>query len=180
MIAIHEPPAIVEQAPDLELPLDDLPDLADPYPDDTPGDGAGPEAAVSGREARAPADILQAERTHLCDFLAALAELDRRGTWRRLGHPSLLAYLTRELGLSAASAYPRTVAVGLLRRFPEIEEPLRDGRLCLAQVVDVARTITPENRGEVLRRFSRSRSRADTLASRLLLGNDWSDAARGV
>lgn len=189
MIAIHEPPAIVEQAPESDVPFDDtLPDLADPYPDDARGDPADPDPDRPDREAGAspgaPAAFLHAERTHLCDFLVALADLDRRGTWRRLGHPSLLTYLTRELGLSAASAYQRTVAVRLLRHFPEVEEPLRDGRLCLAQVADLARAITPENRVDVLRRFSRDRPRlaapraGNDLATRLRLGNDWPDALR--
>jgi hypothetical protein len=44
-------------------------------------------------------------------------------------------------------------------------EPLRDGRLCLTTVVELARVITPENRAEVLPRFFyRSRREAKQIA----------------
>ncbi len=32
-------------------------------------------------------------------------------------------------------------------------EPLRDGRLCITSVIELARVITPENRADVLPRF---------------------------
>ncbi len=47
----------------------------------------------------------------------------------------------------------RREAAGLLQRFPEIAEPLRDGRLCLTSVAELAKVLTPENRDEVLPRF---------------------------
>jgi hypothetical protein len=40
-----------------------------------------------------------------------------------------------------------------VQRFPEIIEPLRDGRLCLSSVAQLAKVITPENHSEVLARF---------------------------
>ncbi|MFL5422584.1 MAG: hypothetical protein ACJ79Y_17605, partial [Myxococcales bacterium] len=42
---------------------------------------------------------------------------------------------------------------GALQRFPEIVEPLRDGRLCITTIVPLAKVLTPENRGEMLPRF---------------------------
>jgi hypothetical protein len=43
--------------------------------------------------------------------------------------------------------------VELVRKFPEIVEPLRDGRLCITSIVELARVLSPENRDEVLPRF---------------------------
>jgi hypothetical protein len=50
-------------------------------------------------------------------------------------------------------AYYRMTAAGLIRKYPELVEPLRDGRLHLTSVTQLARVITPENRAEVLPRF---------------------------
>jgi hypothetical protein len=61
--------------------------------------------------------------------------------------------LHRELGLSKSAAHFRKVAAELVGRFPEIVEPLRDGRLCITSVVELAKVISPENRAEVLPRF---------------------------
>ncbi|HEY6910658.1 MAG TPA: HNH endonuclease [Myxococcales bacterium] len=69
----------------------------------------------------------------------------------------------RELGLSKGAAHYRKTAAGLVRRFPEILEPLRDGRLCITSLVEVAKVLTAENRHEVLPRFFQ-RSRRDAMA----------------
>ncbi len=99
------------------------------------------------------ADLLRRERVALADFLVALAEFDARALWVELGYSSLFDFLHRELGLSKASTFYRMRAAELIRRFPDIVEPLRDGRLCLTTVVEVAKVLTPENRDEVLPRF---------------------------
>jgi hypothetical protein len=99
------------------------------------------------------AELLRRERHAMADFLAALADFDQRRPWIELGHGSLFAFLHVELGLSKSAAYYRKSAAELIQRFPEIIEPLRDGRLCLSSVTAVAKVITPENRAEVLPRF---------------------------
>ena len=43
--------------------------------------------------------------------------------------------------------------MALLRRVPAVEGPLRDGRLCLSSVAELAKVLTPENQAEVLPRF---------------------------
>ena len=48
---------------------------------------------------------------------------------------ALFDFLHREVGLSRGSAYYRQVASRLVGRFPEIAEPLRDGRLCISNVL---------------------------------------------
>ncbi len=61
-----------------------------------------------------------------------------------------------------------STAAELIPRFPEIVEPLRDGRLCITTVVELAKVITPENRHEVLPRFFElSRSEAKEVTAEL-------------
>src|SRR6266540_6840939 len=99
------------------------------------------------------AELLRLEHTAMADFLVALADFDRRKLWRALGHASLFSFLRRELGLSAGAAQFRKTAAGLIQRFPEVEAALREGRLCLSSIVEVAKVLTPENVTEVLPRF---------------------------
>jgi hypothetical protein len=99
------------------------------------------------------ADLLRRERAAMAEFLLALSDFDQRRCWLELGHPSLFSYLHREMGLSKGAAYYRKVAADLVRRFPEVVDPLRDGRLCLTSVVELAKVINDENRSEVLPRF---------------------------
>ena len=99
------------------------------------------------------AEFLRRERIGLSAFVEALAEFDQRRLWAARGHPSVLSYLRSDLGLSAAAAYHRRVAADLVGRFPEVEEPLRDGRLCLSNVVEVARAVSRENAGTAVSRF---------------------------
>ena len=91
--------------------------------------------------------------TLLADLLLSLAEFDRVAAYRELGFATLFDYLHRELHLSRGSAHYRKVATRLVVRFPEIVEPIRDGRLCLTTVIVVARVMTEENRYEVFPRF---------------------------
>ncbi|MFL5271495.1 MAG: HNH endonuclease, partial [Anaeromyxobacteraceae bacterium] len=99
------------------------------------------------------AELLSREHGALADFLVALADFDRERRWLELGHASLFYFLHRELGLSKAAAFYRKTAAELLQRYPEVVEPLRSGKLCLTSVVELAKVITPENRGEVVARF---------------------------
>jgi hypothetical protein len=114
-------------------------------------------------EARAHRDdlqrLLRLEHEAAADFLLALADFDRRRGWERLGHASLFAFLTRELGLSNSAAWYRLSAARLLPRFPAVERALRQGQLCLSVVGDLARVLTPENEAEVLPQFLGTSSR---------------------
>ena len=115
---------------------------------------------TSAREfANRLADLLSRERSAMAEFLLALADFDKRRLWEHLGHSGLFSFLHRELGMSKAAAFYRKTAAELVQRFPEIVEPLRDGRLCLTAIAEVARVITPENRAEVLPRFFQCSSR---------------------
>src|SRR6266568_1478777 len=115
------------------------------------------------------ADLLHRERAALGEFLVALADFDRKRLWVELGHASLFYFLHRELGLSSGAAFYRKTAAELIQRFPEIVEPLRDGRLCMTSVVELAKVLTPENRDDVLPRFfhlSKSGAKAVSAALR--------------
>ncbi len=114
------------------------------------------------------AELLRRERGAMTDFLLALAAFDREERWRELGYTSLFYYLHRELGLSLGAAQHRKTAVELLHAYPEIVEPLRDGRLCLSVVCEVQKVLTAENRHGVLPRFfGLSRRDAEALVAEL-------------
>jgi hypothetical protein len=114
------------------------------------------------------ASLLRDERSSMAEFLLALADFDRRRLWVAIGHSSLFYFLHRELGLSAGAAYHRKVAAELLQRFPDLAEPLRDGRLCITSVCELAKVLTPENRAEVLPRFFHaSKQQAKAVAAEI-------------
>jgi hypothetical protein len=97
--------------------------------------------------------LLHREQGAMADFLVALAEFDDRRLWLKLGYSSLFVFLHRELGLSKGASHFRRVAAELIQRFPEVVEPLRNGRLCITSIVELAKVITPANRVEVMPRF---------------------------
>jgi hypothetical protein len=54
-------------------------------------------------------------------------------------------------------------------RFPEVEGPIRDGRLCITTVSELAKVMTEENRAGVLPRFfGCSREEAKQLVAEIL------------
>src|SRR5512144_2056506 len=99
------------------------------------------------------ADLLRREHHALAEFLVALAAFDRDQRWVELGHGSLFSFLVRELGLSKGAAFYRNRAAELVRKFPEVVEPIRDGRICLSSVAELSSVLTHENLAEVLPRF---------------------------
>ena len=114
------------------------------------------------------AELLSREHGALADFLVALADFDRERRWVELGHTSLFYFLHRELGLSKGAAFYRKTAAELIQRYPEVVEPLREGKLCITSVVELAKVITPENRGEVVSRFFHASKReAKAVAAEL-------------
>jgi 5-methylcytosine-specific restriction endonuclease McrA len=111
------------------------------------------------------ADLLHRERGAMTDFLLALADFDGQRLWIQLGHACLFDFLHRELGLSRGAAHYRKVAAHLVQRYPEMVEPLREGKLCMTVVLEVARVITPENSAVVLPQFfHRSKQEAKAIA----------------
>jgi hypothetical protein len=114
------------------------------------------------------ADLLRREHAEMAEFLVALADFNRRRAWSDLGYSSLFYFLHRDLGLSKGSAHYRKTAVELMQRFPEVVEPLRDGRLCITSIVQLAKVLTPENCRDVLPKFfQRSKREAMAVAAEL-------------
>ncbi len=99
------------------------------------------------------ATLLRAEQFAMADFLIALADFDRRRGWEPLGYSTLFAFLYFDLKLPNPSAYWRKSAAEALHRFPELIEPLRDGRLCCSSTAELAKVLTEENKATVLPRF---------------------------
>ena len=113
-------------------------------------------------------DLLRREQGAMADFLVALADFDRQHLWVGMGYTSVFYYLRRELKLSSGAAFLRKTAAELLQRFPEVEGPLRDGRLCISSVAELAKVMTQENRTEVLPRFFyASKNEAKALAAEI-------------
>jgi hypothetical protein len=119
--------------------------------------GALASPALALLEARKLRDslevLLRKEQSAMAGFLVALADFDRRRGWEALGHASLFAFLHVELRLSNSAAFYRKSAAHLLQRFPELIEPLGDGRLCLSTTAELAKVLTGENCAEVAPRF---------------------------
>jgi 5-methylcytosine-specific restriction endonuclease McrA len=112
--------------------------------------------------------LLRVEFASLGAFLEALAEFDRRKLFRDLGHAHLFAYLHKGLRLSRGAAHYRCAAAWLVQRFPEVLEPIRDGRLCFTTVAVLASVVTEGNLAAVLPRFyGLSKKEALELAAEL-------------
>jgi hypothetical protein len=103
--------------------------------------------------------LLRTEQAAMADFLVALADFDRRRGWEPLGHASLFAFLVVDLELTPAPTFWRQEAARLLQRFPDLEGPLRHGKLCLTTMAELAKVLTAENRDAVLPRFLGSSTR---------------------
>jgi hypothetical protein len=85
------------------------------------------------------------ERNVQADFLLHLAELDRRRSFAELGYPSLWEYCLRALHLREGAAGRRIGAMRVLRRFPQLEAALRDGRLSLSTLCALGPVLTDDN-----------------------------------
>jgi len=105
------------------------------------------------------------ERSAMVEFLLALLDFDKQRLWEPLGHAGLFTFLHRELGMSKGQAHYRKTACELIRRFPQVVEPLRDGRLCITSLLELAKVIDEVNCDAVLPRFyGCSRREAEKVA----------------
>src|SRR5689334_8984088 len=99
------------------------------------------------------AALLRSEHDATADFIVALADFDRERRWAELGHNGLFMFLHRELGLSKSAAFYRKTAAELAQRHPEIVDALREGKLCLSTVAELAKALEVEDISTVLPRF---------------------------
>lgn len=92
------------------------------------------------------------ERDRQIDFLRYLDPFDAREAWREAGYASLWQYCLRELALREGAAGRRIGAMRVLREFPRLEAPLRDGRLSLTTAVTLRPLLTQQNLDEIVTR----------------------------
>jgi len=90
------------------------------------------------------------ERDRQVDFLRYLDPFDAREAWREAGYGSLWSFCLRELALREGAAGRRIGAMRVLREFPRLEAPLRDGRLSLTTAVTLRPVLTQENQDEIV------------------------------
>ncbi|WP_242340945.1 MULTISPECIES: HNH endonuclease [Anaeromyxobacter] len=106
------------------------------------------------------------ERNVQVDFLLHLDEFDRRRAFVEIGHASLWAYCLEALHLREGAAGRRIQAMRVLRRFPILEAPLRDGRLCLSTVALLGQVLTEQNVDDLLARAAfRTRAEVEHLVA---------------
>src|SRR5919205_1291879 len=108
-------------------------------------DPLAPSSLAADALARRLADLVGEERHVQAEFLVHLDEYDRRRAWAEAGFPSLWEYLLRVLHLREGAAWRRMTAMRTVRRFPQLRDALRDGRLCLSTLGMLAPVLTEEN-----------------------------------
>ncbi|HET9554751.1 MAG TPA: HNH endonuclease signature motif containing protein [Anaeromyxobacteraceae bacterium] len=114
--------------------------------------------------ARRLAELAGDERAVQVEFLLHLEEFDRRGAWLAAGHGSLWSYCRSALHLREGAAWRRIQAMRVLRRLPELAEPLCDGRLCLTTVALLDPVLTETNAAELVARAAyKSKAEVETL-----------------
>jgi hypothetical protein len=74
---------------------------------------------------------LTIERGHTITTIFLVAEIVRRETFVELGYSSIWDYLRRVHKQSDTMIHYRTRCAEAIRRFPQVVEPLRSGRLCM-------------------------------------------------
>ncbi|MFN0062966.1 MAG: HNH endonuclease [Myxococcaceae bacterium] len=108
------------------------------------------------------------ERAAAAEFLSTLLEFDNQRLWEPLGYNGLFRYLHTELRMSKTLAFYRKAAVDLIRRCPAVLEPLRDGRLCMSALPEVARALEVSDWQSALPQFfGRSHREAQAVAATL-------------
>jgi 5-methylcytosine-specific restriction endonuclease McrA len=109
-------------------------------------------------------DLAGDERRVQVDFLLHLDEFDRRQAFVPLGFGSLWDYCLKALHLREGAAGRRIGTMRVLRRFPRLEAPLRDGRLCLSTAALLGQVLTEENPDElVVRAAYRTKAEVEGL-----------------
>ena len=94
--------------------------------------------------------LLRDERHDEVEFLRHLDAFGANRGWEAFGLTSLWDYCTLELGLREGATYRRIHAMFVMRRFPEVEPMLRDGRLCMTTLGLLESHLTEENAAGLL------------------------------
>ena len=104
--------------------------------------GPVPASLATKDLARRLSELAGDERNVLVDFLLHLAEFDSRRAYLDAGYRSLWEWCLSVLHLREGAAGRRIAAMKVLRQFPRLEAPLRDGRLSGSTVTLLAPLLT--------------------------------------
>jgi hypothetical protein len=135
-----------------------------------------PSSLDSAALSRRLGELAGHEREVQVDFLLYLDEFDRRRAWLEAGYGSLWDYCLEVLHLREGAAGRRIAAMRVLRRFPRLSNPLRDGRLCLSNVALLGPVLTEENAENLL---ARAAFRTKAEVEHLVVSLAPREAARG-
>ncbi len=86
----------------------------------------------------------------VADIVSYLAEVDSRQVYRDFGYSSLFTLCVQGLGYSEGAAHRRIVAACCLKDNSEVYDLLKDGKVSLCSLAEVARVMKPENKVELL------------------------------
>src|SRR5690242_17772172 len=110
------------------------------------------------------AELAGDEREVQVEFLRHLAEYAERRAYLDAGFGSLWDYVTEGLHYAEGAAFRRIRAMRVLRRFPSLAAPLRDGRLGLTTVGMLEPIITDDNVEELVAQAAfKSKSEVEQL-----------------
>ncbi|ABS26611.1 HNH endonuclease [Anaeromyxobacter sp. Fw109-5] len=127
-----------------------------------------PSALDSTLLAQRLRELAGQERDVQVEFLLHLEVFDRRRAYVDAGYPSLWAYCLEVLHLREGAAGRRIQAMRVLRRFPSLEDALRDGRLCISTVQLLGQVLTEENLPDLVARAAyRTKAEVDHLVASL-------------
>ncbi|ABS25656.1 HNH endonuclease [Anaeromyxobacter sp. Fw109-5] len=127
-----------------------------------------PSALDSTLLAQRLRELAGQERDVQVEFLLHLEVFDRRRAYVDAGYPSLWAYCLEVLHLREGAAGRRIQAMRVLRRFPSLEDALRDGRLCISTVQLLGQVLTEENLPDLVGRAAyRTKAEVDHLVASL-------------
>ena len=110
------------------------------------------EKATAEQLDRSAQAISVKEKKNTALLIAHIAEIAKRNYHLELGYKSIFEYCLKRLNLSEGSVYRRTQVAGVCRRFPQLLEALRAGRLNLTAASLIAPHLTEENAEDLIRR----------------------------
>jgi len=113
-------------------------------------------------------ELVSQSRRVEADLVAHLGEVDERRLYTRQAFPSMFAYCTEALHFSEAEAYRRITVARAAHRHGVLLAMLRDGRLHLSGITQLAPFLTVDNRDALLERAShRSKRQIERLVAEL-------------
>jgi hypothetical protein len=113
--------------------------------------------------------LRKAENTAVAEIILYLSELDLRQAYRELGYSSLFTYCSEALGYSEGAAYRRVQATRLYRTNPEILNSIKEGKLTLCSVAEIAKVKECDDKRKLIETSEgRSKREVQVLAAGFL------------